>query len=271
MKLAVSNIAWDNAELPAHLVLLKALGCDGVELAPSCIWNEPVDATPDERADLKRLIADVGLDVVGFHALFYTRPDLQLFRDADSCRATIDYLRRLIRLCGDLGGGVLVCGSPKNRVRHGRPQTECLSWAADGFRSAAVDAANAGVRLAIEPLPTKETEFIVSGDEGMELVDLVGHPNFGLHLDAKAMIEEGEDIECLLSKYGRRICHFHVGDPGLAPPGSTGLDHAPIGRALNRAGYTGYVSIEMRHGFGPTVDVITRSVNYVRACYFRES
>jgi len=268
MKLAVSNIAWDESELASHLTLLKDLNCDGVELAPSCIWGEPTTATQNERVRIKNLIADAGLDLVGFHALFYTRPDLQLFLDEHSRDAVVEYLKLLVGLCEDLGGGVLVCGSPKNRLRHGRTRRECLSWAADVFHSVVTDAAGLGVRVAIEPLPQQETEFIVSGDEGMELVRLVGHPNFGLHLDAKAMIEGGEDVDRVLSAYGRHIYHFHVGDPGLAPPGSTGCDHTQIGEALNRSGYTGYVSIEMRRGFGQTTDVITRSVDYVRSCYF---
>jgi len=31
--------------------------------------------------------------------------------------------------------------------------------------------------------------------------------------------------------------------------------------------YERYVSIEMRRGFGPTQEVVTRSVSYVRKCY----
>ena len=58
MKLAVSNIAWDESELASHLTLLKDLNCDGVELAPSCIWGEPTTATQNERVRIKNLIAD---------------------------------------------------------------------------------------------------------------------------------------------------------------------------------------------------------------------
>jgi len=76
MKLAVSNIAWENAELAEHLALLHDLGCQGVELAPSCIWPEPVVATAAERARLGDLVSGSGLEVTGFHALLFARPDL---------------------------------------------------------------------------------------------------------------------------------------------------------------------------------------------------
>lgn len=271
MKLAVSNIAWEPAEMPAHLALLRELGCAGVELAPSAIWPEPIDASASERAALSRAMDAVGLELVGFHALFYTRPDLQLFADAASRRAWVEYLNALSSLCGELGGRVLVVGSPKNRVRHGREYAACLDWAAEAFRDAAIAATAAGVQVCIEPLPAKETEFIVSSDEGAALVARVNHPGFGLHLDAKAMFEQGEDIAAAIARHGQSASHFHVGDPGLAPPGSTGLDHAPIGQALRASGYDGYVSIEMRRGFGPTKDVITESVNYTRRAYLGEA
>jgi len=267
MKLAVSNIAWEPVEMPAHLALLKRLGCDGVELAPNAIWPEPVDASASQRAALRESIANEGLELVGFHALFYTRPDLQLFADAASRRDWTGYLNKLSALCGELGGKVLIVGSPKNRVRHGRSDVDSLAWAAEAFRDAAIAAASSGVIVCIEPLPAKETEFIVSSDEGAALVARVGHPGFGLHLDAKAMFEQGEDIPAAIARHGRSAKHFHVGDPGLAPPGSTGFDHAPVGRALRASGYDGYVSIEMRRGFGPTMDVITESVNYTRRAY----
>ena len=76
MKLSVSNIAWDNNELEEHLALLKELGCDGVEVAPSCIWEEPVNAAKDEIESLRRLISKYGLVIPAFHALLFTRPDL---------------------------------------------------------------------------------------------------------------------------------------------------------------------------------------------------
>ena len=267
MKLAVSNIAWDNSELDDHLRLLRDLGCHGVELAPSGIWTEPIDASPDERRRVKGLNESNGLELTGFHSLFYTRPDLQFFKDREGFWNTVKYLKGLIQLCGEMEGKVLVIGSPKNRARGERDYAECIAWATEGFFESAREAEKFGVTVCIEPLPPTETDFIRSSDEGMELVGLVGHPNFGLHLDAKAMVEGNEDYAAVLEKFGGQIKHFHVGDPGLAPPGSTGVDHLSIGRALKGSGYDGYVSIEMRRGFGPTREVISKSVDYVQRCY----
>jgi sugar phosphate isomerase/epimerase len=226
-----------------------------------------VDASSAQRKEIAHLIQNHGLEITGFHALLYTRPDLQFFESRASLARTVDYLKRLIKLCAEMGGKVLVFGSPKNRVRAGRDYAECMAWAVEGFAETAKEAGQCGIMFCIEPLAPSETEFIQSSDEGMQLVSLVDHPSFGLHLDAKAMIGSRENIKEVLGKYGRHVRHFHAGDPGLAPPGSTGVDHAEFGRALREAGYEGYVSIEMRRGFGPTREVVARSVSYVKQCY----
>lgn len=271
MKLAVSNIAWENAELAEHLALLHDLGCQGVELAPSCIWPEPVEATAGERARLRDLVQGSGLEVTGFHALLFTRPDLQLFKDRDGLNLTVEYLVALARLCSDLEGRLLVFGSPRNRARHGRDYRECQAWSTEAFHATASRCAPLGVTLCIEPLAPDETDFIMSCDEGARLVETVGHANFQLHLDARALRATGEDLAALMSRYGRRVQHFHVAEAGLAPPGSTGTDHAGFGKALRDAGYQHYVSIEMRRGFGNTREVVSASVAYVMQHYLHST
>lgn len=267
MKLAVSNIAWDNSELADHLALLRDLGCQGVELAPSCIWPEPVYASAPERAGLRALIKNSGLELAGFHALLFTRPDLQLFRDRAGLDQTVGYMIGLARLCSDLEGAVMVLGSPRNRVRHGRDYDECLAWAAEAFSQVAAACAPLGVILCIEPLGPDETEFVMSAREGARLVNRVNHPHFRLHLDAKALLSTGENLDSILGEHGALLRHFHVGDPGLAPPGSTGADHAALGRALRYSGYRHYVSIEMRRGPGDSREAVSRSVAYVARHY----
>ncbi len=267
MKLSISNIAWEPSESAEHLALIHRLGCDGVELAPSVLWPEPSEVTESEARRVASQIRDHGLEVVGFHALLYTRPDLQLFLDRPGLQRATDYLAQLARLCRWTGGGVLILGSPRNRVRHGKTTSDCMAWAADGLRTLAPALESSDVTLCLEPLGPDETEFLQSSDEAMALIRLVDHPRIALHLDVKAMVSAGESMAEVLSRHGRSVRHVHVGDPGLAPPGTTGVDHAPFGRALREFGYDRYVSIEMRRGSGPSREVVTRSLAYVREQY----
>ena len=69
MKLSVSNIVWGNEKFDDFLKLLKQEGCHGIELAPSLIWNEPINSSREERQKLKKQIYNSGLEFVGFHSL----------------------------------------------------------------------------------------------------------------------------------------------------------------------------------------------------------
>ena len=63
MKLSVSNIVWGKENFGDFLKILKNEGCDGVELAPSLIWDEPISSNKNERQELKKkyLIAVLSL------------------------------------------------------------------------------------------------------------------------------------------------------------------------------------------------------------------
>lgn len=268
MKLAVSNIVWKEEPLQLLLHFLRELRCDGVELAPSSFWPEPVRANSWERQQLRRQMVDAQLELVGFHALLFTRPDLLLFGSPSVREATLQYLAETAGLCAELGGKVLVFGSPRNRCRGQLSPSEALARAADFFSQLAVRVEDLGVVFCIEPLGPDETDFITSTAEGLRLVHEVDHPSFQLHLDAKALIAANEDFDRAFLQAQPWLLHFHVGDPGLAPPGTLRDDHFAIGQALRTSGYDRYVSIEMRSGFGPAREVIQRSVEYVREAYF---
>ena len=119
MKLSVSNIAWGKNELKDLLYILKDNGCDGIEIAPSLIWGEPVNSTKLERENLKKEIEKSGLELVGFHSLLFSRPDLLLFKNEEIRHKTLIYLKDLISLCSDMEEK-LIFGSPRNRSRQNK-------------------------------------------------------------------------------------------------------------------------------------------------------
>ncbi|MCX5796532.1 MAG: sugar phosphate isomerase/epimerase [Elusimicrobia bacterium] len=266
MKLAVSNIAWGAEDLAGHLRLIRELGCAGVELAASLVWAEPAEATAAQRRELRSLIESGGLRTVGLHALTFTRPDLVLFGEAKPRAALGDYLKRMYELCRDLGGKTLVLGSPKSRRRGGLPIARADAIAADFFRSSAEHAQAFGVYLLIEPLSPAETDYICGSDEGAALVRRVGHPHFRLELDGRALAETKEDYSAF-SRHKDILMHVQTSDPGLAEPGSAGLDHGPIGAALRASGYEGYVTLEMRRDPKDCEGAIRRGVAALQEHY----
>lgn len=268
MKLSVSNIGWENNELEAHLRLLRDLGCEGVDIAPSCVWPEPINVAVEEIESFKKLIKKYNLVIPAFHALLYTRPDLYLFGNEADRREIVAYLKRLIHLAGKLSVGTLIFGSPKSRQVGNKDYAQCYSRAVETFRELAKEAELHDTFFCIEPLGPSENDFIQRSDEAYKLLKDVDRPGFGLHLDAKAMIETKEDFNQVFKKYGNILKHFHASEPGLAPPGHSGFDHGIIGAAMSTSTYNGFVAIEMRKGFGDTKEVIKNAVQYTRQKYF---
>ncbi len=181
----------------------------------------------------------------------------------------MDYIKQLGDLCAEMGGSLLILGSPRNRSFNGTSQVSAWALFVEAVQKM-MEVLDPGVTLCIEPLPKKDTDFICSSGEGAELVRRVNHPRFCLHLDVKALVEMGEPVAEILAAHAPHVRHVHVGDPGLTPPGSTGVNHSPFGLALKRAGYDHYVSIEIRRIEGDERNFISNSVHYVRSCYFGE-
>lgn len=267
MKIAVSQIAWGGDDLEGFLRVARGAGAEGVELAPGLLWPEPLDAPAEERRRVRRLAERAGVEIVGFHGLLFHRKDLVLFGAPEARAATAEYLAGLMRLADDVGGRTLVLGSPTHRRRGDLSEAAAAEAAVPALRRAAEGGRGRDVHLLIEPLGADECDFVTTGRAGLDLVRRVAHPNFRLHLDAKALLFSGEDLEALVRDARDVLEHFHAQDPGLEPPGSTGVDHRPIGAALRRAGYDKWVSLEMRRGAEPPEVAIPRAVAYARACY----
>ena len=247
MKLTISNIAWNPAEDEAVAGLLQRYGVNGVEIAPTKLWPQPLQASKDEVNAYARFWRQHGLQVSSMQALLFGRPDLTIFENAAKRAETLDYLTGMMRIARWLGAGVLVFGSPKNRLV-GELATDTIQAIAVDFFSEVAKAAEAHETLfCIEPNPVDYgCDFVTDSHQGRDLVAQVNHPGFGLHLDAAAMTLSGEDIENALTTTLPGLCHFHISEPNLAPIGTGGVEHSRFAKTLQTGGYQGWFSIEMR-------------------------
>lgn len=247
MKLAISNIAWPREHDPRAADLLVEHGFRGVEIAPTRVWDRPLEAREDDAREHRRFWNERGIEVVALQALLFGRPGLTLF-GAESARAvTLEHLRGLMRLAEWLGARVLVFGAPRNRQLSGRSPDEARAIAVDFFRSAGESALEHGVVLAIEPNPPQYgCDFVTTSSEGLSLVREVASPGFGLHLDAAAMTMGGEDPDRAIREAAGGIAHFHASEPFLGGVGRGGVNHRTCACALREIDYPHWVSIEMR-------------------------
>jgi sugar phosphate isomerase/epimerase len=268
MRYAICNETfegWDHARICREAA---ALGYTGLEIAPFTLAPRITDVAPARRAELRRQAEESGLQICGLHWLLARTEGLLLTSpDAGVRQRTADYLVALARACRDLGGDLMVFGSPaQRRVPAGVTREQATDYAVAAFRLAAQGIADAGVRLCLEPLAPAEADFINTCAEAVAILDRIGQPNFVLHQDVKAMSSEEAPIPELIHRYAARTGHFHANDANRRGPGFGAVDFVPIFRALKESGYTGWVSVEV---FDYTPDPITiarESIRYMREC-----
>jgi hydroxypyruvate isomerase len=109
---------------------------------------------------------------------------------------------------------------------------------------------DARVTAVLEPLNVKVDHpgyFLVTTQEGLQVVDEVGSPNVRLLFDVyHQQLSEGDVLGSLVPNLGK-FGHIHAADvPGRHEPGTGELDYRAIFRALDAAGYEGYVGLEYR-------------------------
>lgn len=269
MPLAVSNIAWPAADQPAVLAALRGLGVTAVEVAPTKLFPDPAAATPADIDAARRHFADHGFSIVAAQSLLFGKPELTLFDTADARDATLDYLARVLAVCGRLGAGACVFGSPKNRRRGAMPESDASDIAVSFFRRLAARAADAGTTVVLEANPPRYgADFVTRAADAVSLVRAVDHAAFRLHLDTACMALAGDDIAATFATGYELLGHFHVSEPDLAAPGGGGaIDHAAFAVELRRRGYSGWVSVEIREPTPFAVEAVADAVQWVKGVY----
>jgi sugar phosphate isomerase/epimerase len=100
------------------------------------------------------------------------------------------------------------------------------------------------VVISLEPLNTRECNFINSVAEGGEIVKTVNHENFKLLADIYHMLTENESPSNIL-KYGHLLYHIHIAEKtGRTAPGVNNEDFKPFFKALKEVKYEGRITIE---------------------------
>ena len=266
MKFAICQELFENWDWERQCRFIAETGYTGIELAPFTLASRISDVSPERRRELRSQAEDHGLTICGLHWLLAKTEGFHLTtNDASIRQATTKYLIELGQACADLGGTVMVFGSPAQRsLQPGVSRAQAFENAADVFRKALPAFADRGVKIVMEPLTTRETDFVNTCAEAVELIDLVGHPNIVLHQDVKAMLSESTPIPELIARYASITGHFHVNDDNLLGPGMGRTDYHPIVKALLETGYSGWVSVEV-FDYKPGAEYIAKtSIEYMR-------
>ena len=267
MKFAICNELYNDRDPRAAMQHARGVGYRGWEIAPFTLADSIENFSSVQRKEYAQMAADEGLEIVGLHWLLARTTGFHLTHNDPSVRtSTANYFGQLATLCHDLGGKVMVLGSPQQRnLSEGVSMTQGIDHAAEVLRSVSDQLADKDVTIAIEPLGPEETNFLCTAAQGQALIDAVGSPQVKLLLDVKAMSTESIPTPDLIATHIDSLVHFHANDPNRQGPGMGDVDFRPIMEKLVSENYDGWVSVEM-FDYSPGIEnLASSSIEYLNS------
>lgn len=225
---------------------IRAIGYEGIEIAPFTLSETPAAISVDQRRQYRGIMASEGLRFVGLHWLMVAPKRLHVTTpDAALRERSWQHIRDLVDLCADLGGGVMVFGSPKQRcTTGGSTVAEARARFQDGLSEVSEHAMESEVTLLVEALPADQSDVVETLAEAVEIVKAIGSPAIRTMFDTHNAVDEKEPHAVLVDRYFEYISHVHVNEMNGGHPGTADYDFKPVLEVLKRRGYCGWVSLE---------------------------
>jgi sugar phosphate isomerase/epimerase len=248
IRLGICNELFEGWELARVCQAVKTLGYDGLEIAPFTLAPRVTDLSQARRREIRQTIEDAGLATIGLHWLLARTEEFYLTSPEPEARVrTAEYLMALAEATRDIGGTLMVFGSPKQRdLLPGVTYEQAVEHALDVFRRVLPALETLEVDLCLEPLAPSETNFLNTCAQAMDLIEQLNHPRFKLHMDVKAQSSEtGTSVPQLIRAHAGKAGHFHAQDVNLRGPGMGDVSYGPIMKALVDSGYDRWVSVEV--------------------------
>lgn len=255
-----------NPPYAAPLRRLAATGCRGFELTA---WSVDMLGyyTDETIRELKSIADGEGLTLTNF---FYNLP----FSRGDGApvsRVDLDAYKRGVELAAKIGTPIMTSMTPypfQSDIRPILQRPTAQEWSAavkpewdwaeeyevvvEGFAAACAIAADAGLRVAIEPHPYR---WVSSGQGMLRLIERTGAPNLGLNFDPSHLFPAGDMPHYVVLSLGDRIYNTHFSDNeghtnAHWRPGRGKIDWKAIFAALRTIGYSGPITLELEDAPG---------------------
>jgi len=271
MKYAFCNEPFKEQSFDETCRILSEIGYDGIELAPFTFGEDIRKIDLIERTKIRKTAENHGLEVVGVHWLLITPKGFHLTTEDEQVRReTIDFMKAMCAFCRDVGGKVLIHGSPAQRnLEPDQDRRVVEERTVEIFREIGEEAERVGVIYCLEALDTKQTNFIETPEEAYRMVERVDRPGFQMMLDSRASFAMDLEPAEELRKWIKAIRHVHLNDTNMLGPGMGDHDFGSLFEAGRDLGFHSYYSVEP-FDYTPGAETIAReSYNTIRKLHDR--
>lgn len=243
----------------------------GISAAPDAPETAPILLT-GELCDCLREAAALGFDAIEYHTRenaplgpvkirktmeetgcrvsmlvtgrLYTQGHYSLTHDdPENKKRALQGMLWYIDMAAELRCGV-VLGWAKGRVRDAASPDAYFERLTESLSVLDQAAGEKGVPVVIEVINHYETDAFVTAGELCAYLERHRLQNCYVHLDTYHMLLEEEDFVKAVRTAAGRLGYVHFADTTRWHPGSGYMDYKPVLRALDEAGYSGYLTIE---------------------------
>ncbi|MBV9760698.1 MAG: sugar phosphate isomerase/epimerase [Acidobacteriaceae bacterium] len=271
-RLAICNELFQQCGFEDACREIRAIGYEGLEIAPFTLASDPASLSADERRRIRQTMRKHDLEFVGFHWLLAAPEGLHATtRDESIRKRTWDYVHALIDLCGDLAEdgaakAVMVFGSPKQRstVDETAPR-EAADILTHGLAHAAPRAESRSVTILLEALSPGQTDVVNCMSDAVAIVKQIRSTAIQTMFDTHNAKDEKEAHTDLLRKYAPYIRHVHLNELDGREPGAGDYDFDAVLATLEELNYSGWVSVEALNFSGDAREVALRAIHRLSA------
>jgi sugar phosphate isomerase/epimerase len=220
--------------------LFAKMGFDYVELPLAQVMD-----LPQERFnELLRLIRTEGIPVEACNNFFPAR--IRLTGEDANPELIAEYVKTATDRAAAMGVKIIVLGSSgAKNIPPGFPYEQAVDQLKELLPKLDDIVAPLEITVALEPLNKKESNFITTASEGLELVQDLSLDNVKLLIDYYHLRMEDEDL-AVINEAGPDLQHLHIAakDGRLFPRAGDGENYGMFFARLKAMDYDGRVSVE---------------------------
>ncbi len=241
MKFSISNIAWDKSDDFAMYSFLQKNGIDGIEIAPSRLFENPYENLEQAQLYAQMLKNRFGLEISSMQSIWFGKTE-NIF-DSKQAEYLLDYTKKAMDFADAMGIKNMVFGCPKNRnMPLGSTEDDVVGF----FRQLGEYAQMRNTVLALEANPViYNTNFLNYTKDTFEFCKKIDSPGVKVNVDFGTILYNNEN-PYLIKTYKNLVNHIHLSVPHLEYV-EKHKQHETLKKVLDKIDYDGYLSIEMKN------------------------
>lgn len=248
IKTALFTAAFSKYPIQRAFKVAAECGYDGIEIGGFRPHAYPQDLKDGGAAEIRKLSQEYGLPIVSYAPENNGSPYSLVFQDKGMNSESIEYFKLALDMSVEIGSSycMLACNHPG----YGRDKQQVKELFIQNLALLSEYACSIGQTIILEPVTPFEGTIITTSDDVAWALKEVNSPALKAMLDLACPITVGEPVSEYFEKLGKDLRHIHFIDASSTSenhliPGDGEIDFDRLVPYLKKAGYDGYISLEL--------------------------